>query len=104
MNHCFSGYGSHRYKSLAKFFGESTQGALFGLEHAGLIMREPVFDVVDAFDHDAPEQDRELTRQSDVGDQACAAGSQAAVEATQGDVLAAGEGARHHAEEASGAI
>src|SRR5947207_15152500 len=63
-----------------------------------------MFDVVGALDHHAPEEDGELARQGDIGDQATASRRHAAVEATQGNVLAAGQSARHYTEYAPSAI
>ena len=85
----FSGCFRHRYELLAKLFGEPTQGALFGFQHLVLVVREPMFDVIDAFDHYPLEQDGEFARQSNVGDQAATARSHTPVEAPKGDILAA---------------
>ena len=55
---------------LAELFGELAEEALPGFEDLGLIVGEPLFDVIHALDHDAPEEDGELVRQGLVGDEA----------------------------------
>ena len=44
---------------LAELFGELAEEALPGFEDLGLIVGETLFDVIHAFDHDAPEEDGE---------------------------------------------
>src|SRR6185436_2760462 len=84
--------------------GELAEEALPGLENLGLIVGEPLFDIIDAFDHDAPEEDGELVRQGLVGDQAAAARRHPSVIAAEGDVFAARQGAGHHTEDLPGAV
>ena len=47
--------------------GESAQGSLLGFENFGFVVVESEFDVVQAFDHDAPEQGSKLAGQGDIG-------------------------------------
>src|SRR4030095_14088581 len=61
-------------------------------------------DIVHAVDHNAQEQGGELAGQRDVGDEAAATRRHAPVEAAQGDVLAARQASRDHAEEPPGAV
>src|SRR5438552_11964666 len=100
----FSGWNRRWHKLLAELSGETTESALFGLQHLSLVLGEAMFDVVGALDHHAPEEDGELARQGDIGDHATASRIHAAVDATQSNVLAAGQSARHDTEHAPGAI
>src|SRR5205807_7186957 len=68
----FSGWNRRWHKLLAELSGETTESALFGLQHLSLVLGESMFDVVGALDHHAPEEDGELARQGDIGDQATA--------------------------------
>src|SRR5450631_1397711 len=102
-----SGYrrgGGHWDKLLAKLAGEPAQRSLLCLEHLGFVLLQAVLDIVDALDHDAPEERGELASQRFVGDQAPATCGHASVEAAQGDVFATSQAQCHHAEEASGTI
>ena len=94
----------HRHELLTELPRESAQRSLLGLEHLGFVLLETELDVVHALDHDAPEQGGEFARQRDVGDEAAATRGHAPVEAAQGDVLAARQASRDHAEEPSGAV
>ena len=68
---CWDGCG-HWDELLAELAGESAQRSLLGLEHLGFVLLQAVLDVVDALDHDAPEQRSALTSERLVGDQAAA--------------------------------
>ena len=100
---CWDG-GGHWDELLAELAGESAQRSLLGLEHLGFVLLQAVLDVVDALDHDAPEQRSEVASERLVGDQAAATCCHAAVEAAQRDIFAARQAHRHHAEESSGTI
>src|ERR1700682_2953324 len=91
-------------KLRAKVAGEPAQRSLLCLEHLGFVLLQAVLDVVEALDHDAPEQHGELASQRFVGDQAAATCRHSTVEAAQGDVFASSQAHCHHAKEAPGTI
>ena len=93
-----------RDELLTELFGETAEEALPGLEDLGFIVGETLFGIIDAFDHDAPEEDGELVRQGLVGDEAAATRGHPSVVATEGDVFAARQGASHHTEDLPGAV
>ncbi|WP_395713973.1 hypothetical protein [Reyranella sp.] len=49
---------------LTELFGETAEEALPGLKDLGLVVGETLFDIIHAFDHDAPEEDGELVRKA----------------------------------------
>lgn len=88
----------------AKLLGQTLQGELFCAQDARLVVGQAAFDEVEPLDHGAPEHDGELASQGLGREQAAAARGHAAIEAAEGDVLAAHETARHQTEDLSGAI
>ena len=89
---------------LSEFLGETLECSLFGLKNLCFVVGNALLDEVVALDHDAPKPGGEFARQSHSRDQASASGAHAPIEAAQGDVFAAREALRHHAEQPASTI
>ena len=92
------------HELLAEFFGQSFERTLFGLQDLGVVVGQSLLDVVVALDHDAPVLGGEFTCEGHGGDEPAASGCHASIEAAEGDVVAAHQGLRHHAEQLARAI
>ena len=62
---------------LAELFGETAEETLPGLEDLGLVVGEPLLDIIHAFDHDAPVKFGEFAGGGDDGHGSPAGGAQA---------------------------
>ena len=98
-----SGLGN-RDELLSEFLGQTFEGALLGLQYLVVVVSQALLDVRISLNHDTPEPGSELPGERHGGDESAAPCCHAPVEASQRDVFAAHQSARHQTEKASGPV
>src|SRR5947209_448637 len=93
-----AGFGLENHVVLAC---ELLEQALFSLSHFRFIFLEPLFDVSDTVNHQAPEQFGQLARQRQVGHQPAFAALEPSIKPTEGFVDTPSHAPRHHAKQPS---